>query len=454
MRKMLRNRRGSVAFATVIALIPLIGAIALGAEAGSWYVTKQRAQNAADAAAYSGGLRLACTLAAGNTGVTCGDTQTVDYRGKQFAAQNAFCNAGDTSYPGSTCPTLSTGTTQSVQIDQPGSNQVRATVSQTQPAYLAALLGLSTVTIGASAVAQVDQPSANPCILSLKDPLGFQGSVNVSSKGCSIASDNDTTTGINFTGNNGIQLNAPTYTVGGCFQTNNSGTQCDSVQTYQQKVPDPLSALNTAVAALKLTDFPKGPCSGSTAVPYETGQCYNAGNPAFPTPLSGTYYFSGNVKINGSPTITSGSNPAIGTNGATLIFFGGATLTITGTPTIQLTAVTHDIPTPPAPIPATGPSVLAPVMSLMTGLLIYDGEAYSKKGVNISGTSASYFNGMVYVPNAPVTYAGNSGSSAPFPGCYQVIAYGVTFQGNPTLDNSGCPSGAPILKVQTVRLVQ
>ena len=65
MRNLLHCRRGSVAFATVVALVPLIGVVALGAEAGSWYVTKQHAQNAADAAAYSGGLRLACsTLAA------------------------------------------------------------------------------------------------------------------------------------------------------------------------------------------------------------------------------------------------------------------------------------------------------------------------------------------------------------------------------------------------------
>ena len=61
MRNLLRCRRGSVAFATVIALVPLIGVVALGGEAGSWYVTKQHAQNAADAAAYSGGLRLACS---------------------------------------------------------------------------------------------------------------------------------------------------------------------------------------------------------------------------------------------------------------------------------------------------------------------------------------------------------------------------------------------------------
>ena len=54
MHNLLRCRRGSAAFATVVALVPLIGVVALGAEAGSWYVTKQHAQNAADAAAYLG----------------------------------------------------------------------------------------------------------------------------------------------------------------------------------------------------------------------------------------------------------------------------------------------------------------------------------------------------------------------------------------------------------------
>src|SRR5690349_6487937 len=98
MRKMLRNRRGSVAFATVIALIPLIGFVALGAEAGSWYVTKQHAQNAADAAAYSGGLTLACQLSSST--INCLDTRSVTYRGKQFAAQNAFC---DSSFSTATC---------------------------------------------------------------------------------------------------------------------------------------------------------------------------------------------------------------------------------------------------------------------------------------------------------------------------------------------------------------
>ena len=143
--------------------MPLIGVVALGAEAGSWYVTKQQAQNAADAAAYSGGLSLACSISKSST---CDQAQDYVYRGKQFADQNSFCDPRDksSSYPCANSPP--TGTTQTVQIDQPTSSRVRAIVSQQQPAYLATVLGLSTVNIGATAIAEVKQ-LANPCVLGI-----------------------------------------------------------------------------------------------------------------------------------------------------------------------------------------------------------------------------------------------------------------------------------------------
>ena len=75
MHNLLRCRRGSAAFATVVALVPLIGVVALGGEAGSWYVTKQHAQNAADAAANSGGWSLVCSINA-QKGVPCADTNS------------------------------------------------------------------------------------------------------------------------------------------------------------------------------------------------------------------------------------------------------------------------------------------------------------------------------------------------------------------------------------------
>jgi Flp pilus assembly protein TadG len=196
MHNLLRCRRGSAAFATVVALVPLIGVVGLGAEAGSWYVTKQHAQNAADAAAYSGGLQLACSNVA-----SCTDTQTVAYRGKEFAAQNAFCNAGDTSYPGSQCvTTLPTGTSQAVQINTltawngVNGNFVQATVSQQQPKYLVGVLpGMSSspVTIGATAIAQVNSLPTPACALALTGSISFQGSPNINAPGCSMAS-NDT----------------------------------------------------------------------------------------------------------------------------------------------------------------------------------------------------------------------------------------------------------------------
>ena len=131
--------------------------------------------------------------------------------------------------------------------------------------------------------------------------------------------------------------------------------------------------------------------------------------------LNGTYFFNGDVEI-GNVTGT-----------ATLILFGSATLgKTTGNPSIQLTAQTNP-QVPPA---------LSSVSNLMKDLLIYDPEPWSKKGVNITGNSSSYFNGTVYVPNAPLTYAGNSSVSTP--GCFQVIAYAVKFSGNTKLDNSKC----------------
>jgi hypothetical protein len=440
--------------------VPLIGVVALGAEAGSWYVTKQRAQNAADVAAYSGGLWLACSLAQQTGVTTCADTQSLDYRGKEFAAQNAFCNTGDTTtYPGSRCATLPSGISQTVTITTPSATRVQATVSQQQPAYLATVLGLSTVNIVATAIAEVDIPKQNlPCVLALHDPITFQGSPTLSSPNCGIASNSTAANSIGFVGNHGIELNAPSYTSGNCSQT--GGNQCNNVNTYQQPITDPLSGLNAPISSLKTTDFSDGACQQppSTITPLPAygapKNCYYDGfsfqnNQTYT--LNGVYFFAdGPISIQGNTTIT-------GT--ATLIllppkFVGpkdnGASLNITGNPTIQISA-----PSSVSSTQVPAPLASSTVLKLMIDLLIYDPEPNSKKGVNISGNSSSYFNGTVYVPNADVTYGGNSSASAPVPGCYQVIAYGVTFSGNTNLDEKKCNQDHAVQpQISTVRLVQ
>jgi hypothetical protein len=76
---------------------------------------------------------------------------------------------------------------------------VQAIVTQQQPAYLAAVLNLTTVNIGATAIAKV-QKLANPCALALTGSLSFQGNPDIDTPTCGLASNSTAKNAIDFTG--------------------------------------------------------------------------------------------------------------------------------------------------------------------------------------------------------------------------------------------------------------
>jgi Flp pilus assembly protein TadG len=449
MRRLLRSRRGTVAFAAVIAAIPLIGVVGLGAEAGSWYVTKQHAQNAADAAAYSGALRLACTLGAAG-GTPCADTQPYDYRGKQFAAQNAFCNAGDTAYPGTRCVTPSAGTSQTVTIatatsaagpwtNPAGASFVRATVNQTQPTYLAAVLGMSTVTIGAQAIAQVQQV-AQPCVLALTGSISFQGSPNINA-GCGLASNSTAKNALDFTGGGMTLTSTPLYAAGGCT---GSTTFCGKALTNSPPITNPFAALD-AITMPTLSN-----CTGSVFTAYSAAtKCKNnnfsiSGNASKSPPAltGGVYFIWGTLSLHGGATI-SGTALFILLPGASIDTAGGSAITITGNASVSSSQVPTEFSS------YTTPSCTASNTCLFNNLAIYD---QSNVGITMKGNSNVTFNGDMYLPNAQVTFQGNPTVSA----CGQLVAKAVAFNGNATFDNSGCKNnfhtGTP--QTQVVALVK
>ena len=314
MRNIIQNRRGTIAFATVVALIPVIGVVALGAEAGSWYVTRTHAQSAADAAAFSGGLKLACTLSPS----TCSDAQTLDYRGKEFAAQNSFCAGGDTTtYPGSKCASsLGKGTSQSVQIaslttwNGINGNYVQATVSQQQPTYLASVLGIKTVSIGATSIAAVKGLPKPPCALSLTGSISFQGSPNINAPSCGMASNDPAANALNFTGG-GMTINLGSLSAaGGCT---GATTFCSKAFTYTSPIANPFSALDGALNTLCGAN-PSLPtkcglpvCSGSTLVAYTAA-----------TPCTND---SLHITSNSTETLSPGGNTGCPTSASSCIYF-------------------------------------------------------------------------------------------------------------------------------------
>lgn len=438
MRNLLRSQRGSAAFATVIALVPLIGAVALGAEAGSWYVTRQQAQNAADAAAYAGALRLSCTIA----GATC-DT-SVDYRSREFAAQNTFCNSGD-SYPGC-ASSLPSRISRAVQVDignySAGSfttppagtgNAVRVRVSQQQPAYLAAVLGAtSPVNIPAQAIALVQNPS-KVCGLALgPDPNGggalkIGGNVTNNGTGCPLMSDASVqfASTPSFTGSGwGV------YGATGCSP---SSACADPHVTHNYFMPpamDPLLGLQTASFNTRTSPSTK-PCGGnvtngqtcslnpnSASGVYSDLKVNSGGTVNF---ASGTYFFY-------NATITFGGT--VSGTGVTLILLGNSSLTINGG-NVNLSAPTTNT-----------------FSSALNGVLIDD---QTTANVNIGGNGVIKLAGAMYFPKADVSFGGTTQPTNTT--CSEVIAKTLTMTGTPYLSTDACVP-ATVAYTQVVALVQ
>jgi hypothetical protein len=460
MRGLVNCRRGSAAFATAAALVPLIGVVALGAEAGSWYVTKQRAQNAADAAAISGALRLACTLGA----IPCADTQTVDYRGKEFAAQNYFCNSGDsTAYPGRRCATsLPTGISQAVQIDigdynagtfttpaAGNGNAVRATVSQQQPAYLAVVLGLSTVPIPAQAIALVQNPK-NVCGLGLgrysgsgspTSALEFQGSETMSGGGCGFQSDNTVKYASTPTFNGSGWA---VYASQGCVNSGN----CNPGVPYNYSMPtatNPLSKLDTE--SFNTTASGSGnPCTGFHG---NNANVDSHNSPCNIAPNTPTTAYGGNLTVSSTGTATfqtggtfffkdssiSLSGNVTGTN-VNIVLLGNSSISITGG-TVNLSANFNN---------ATYPD--------LDGVLI-DDQAPNRANLQVTingGAGVTIaLGGAMYFPNVDVTMSGNSQNANT--ACTEVIANSIDFSGGTSyLSTSQCASGT-VPTTQVVVLV-
>jgi hypothetical protein len=449
---LLSCRRGSVALATVIALVPLIGVVAFGAEAGSWYVIRQHAQNAADAAAYSGGLQLACSLSGGGN---CDTAHDYVYRGKQFADQNKFCDPRDTSSLYSCANSPPTGTTQTVQIDQPTAVRVRARVSQQQPVYLAKVLGLfpDGANIGAQAIVEVTNPK-DLCALGLgpsAPALTIGGSSAIQGNGCALMS--DTSVKYNSTPN----LSGPGWAVdavGGCKA---STSHCDLSDI---KVPFNYNMLPAANPLKKLDDVSTAPFNtrtgntGSAATsitcpalpPLPNGsKCYklqpndssgaytgnftwnNKDNVTFAAP--GTYFF-----YNASISMTGANVSGAGVN---IVLLGNSSLSINGG-TVNLSALSNNTTYP-----------------ILSGVLIDD---QSTGAVNITGNGTVALGGAMYFPKADVTYNGTVQNTSTAPNtittCAQVIGKTLTMGGNLTyLSTQGCAPGT-VAKTQVVALVQ
>jgi Flp pilus assembly protein TadG len=397
------DQSGNYTIIAALALPVLVGFGSLGTEYGTWVYTHQNMQGAASSAAVS------ATVAANPT-----------TEAKAIAASYGFTDGVNN---------------VSVTLDQPpaagpyvsNTSASEVVIQQSQPRMLSALFGSDPVTISARAVA-LAKPS-NGCVLALdrsaSGALTEQGSTQVTLTGCSVY-DNSANAAAMSTG--GTFTADSVNVVGGISGSTSGITTTNGIRTGVAAASDPYS--NVAIPSFSGCDQNNFSAHSSMTINpgvYCNGISLNAG--AVVTMNPGIYIIDqGSLFVRGGATLKG--------TGVTIIFTSSthsnyATATINGNATINLTASN------------TGP----------TAGLVFFGDRNMPTGTNfkLNGGSAQSFGGAIYLPQAALSYSGNSAASN---GCTQIIADTVTFTGNSNVALNCSGYGTQAIGYPTATLVE
>lgn len=448
-RRPLTDRRGATAVVFALAGTIVIGFVGLGTEGGTWYLTRRNAQNAADAAAYAGAVRLSSTQT--NLGISLANARTQ-------AVAAATDTATQNSFTTGTSSTIVTVATPPVAPSSFAGNitAVQVTVQRTRPRMLSGLFLTSDPVIIARGVASL--LSQGPaCMLALGGGLSIGGNATVNAGSCTLASNDTASDGIKIFGSATVTAGS-LASAGGCEGCGDpSHASLTSPYTaYAAPTANPFAYLDTKVlptssSCYNITGLNNG--NGSISIsplvmpPPQPGKVICAfkltnGIVHF---QPGTYYFyNTNFTIDGGtvdcPNCTGG-------NGVTLVFTGSpfnqiGGPVINGNATVNLTAPSRGFSQDPD----------------YDGILFFrDPRATSNSGnaqVKINGGANTALTGGMYFPNSSIEYSGNSSTSQ----CSVLVAGAISLTGNTGVNVSNCggllnmPGLAP--QLQVVRLVE
>ncbi|MGG5817312.1 pilus assembly protein TadG-related protein [Falsiroseomonas sp. HW251] len=504
------DRRGATAAAFGIMATVVVGMAGLATEAGRWYDIRRDAQNAADAAALAGAVRLQYAYGALNSSFSNSQTQGIA-AATDVATRNGFTNATSSNTVTVNSPPATgsyTGNNRAVEVR----------IWRNQPRFISGLFaaaGSTTQEIYARGVA-ASQVIGSACVLALSDATG-QGGITLSGNsstyapGCVLASNAPGSDSIYFNGNSTNVIVSNLQSLGGCMNNNSacsynqtctaasntislcngppvSGIATDdpylayqsilsnsspSAITSSTSFSQPGNNVNSALTLSPVTD--SGWVYQGTQYPYYLiTTSVNVKNGGTLLLKPGTYFFMNGAGLDVSGTVCAvpasyalTTCPSVGsissTVGVTLVFLRGCsgqtctagTMSVSGTAQLQA--------------PTTGP---------YRGMLIYregktvNGVASTElSGNRTSGScsnmqvcwganSTSRLTGAIYAPLATIGAGGNgtstSASSVSAQGCLTLVGGEVRMQGVSSV-TTNCESnfGSTIApQIRVVRLLE
>lgn len=411
-----RSENGQVLVMAALSITVLLGIVALATDVGIMLHEKRILQTAADSAAIAGAAQLSNAASNPGGGATHCNSNTNNcwyYAALTDALQNGIPNSSVTA---SNPPTLGPHTSSN--------GYVEVIVTQSQPTIFMRLFNTSSMAVSARAVA-TNTPWTN-CVYTMgtgpTPDITIKGSDTLSLPTCGIVDAMAANPSISTNGQSQIITPSVQVPTGGGFTganvVNSGGTAVTASQT-STPITDPLAGKVPTPSGYTCGAQPAGTTLGPAS---STGVvCYNglsfSGNGSY-TFNPGVYVINGNFSTTGSLSITG--------SGVTIYMLSGS-FTLGGTGAITLSAPTST------------------QNSTYENILFYQPSS-NTSAIDLGGTGAGTFKGIIDAPGADFTLHGTSGGSL----SVDLIVKTLTIKGTPIINAYVPLTGGPLTNVSLV----
>ena len=410
LRSNLRSKRkGVIVITFALGTFMLCGFAGLALDVTYLQMWKRKAQTAADAAAQSAAIELKRTRS----------SSSASSAALSDAAANGFVHGVDATVTVQNPPASGghAGDTKFAQIF----------VSKDAPTYFMRVFGRDAVTVGASAVSGLAQ--MDPCVFvmdpTINNSMQLGGGPNVQMS-CGIQINSNSPSALQVTG--GAVVNTLSFNVVGGAQISNTATITPIPQTSMPSEDDPLSwRVSPSVGGCNYNNFHiSGGGRNNNAINLDPG-VYCGGidinSDRRVNMAAGLYVMAGGgFKISSQAEV----------NGTDVTIFNTATAT-RGHGAISITG-------------GGQVNLQAPRSGTYEGMLIFEDRKIFDNGPNhIEGQATSSIEGIIYMPNSVLNFAGGSGTNAQYSG---IVSNTLAFTGQSTFRSnySVLANGSPLMR--------
>ena len=430
LKKLWRDRRGNALVIAGASLPLIIGSAGLATDTVQWALWKRQLQRAADSAALAG----AYAEAEGNAVSTCNN-----YTSSTYAQPVGWDVRKNNKVWATTTCTLQNPPTSGSYTSDHFAVKVNLSVQQSLP--FSGMFVSTAPTIAAAATATLID-SGQFCMVALNnttDPGITIGGSSNSNLGCgAISNSTSSTSSVDPNGSAYNFTASPIASVGGMPSSIIGGSD---LQPYHIAEPDPFAGKypTSVPSGMTCNNFQShsytvnnggnnnnGNGNNNSGPTHLTAGCYTQFNPSG----GGTYIMDSGTYYLNNTDFSPGGGVTIQGTGVTIILTGTnpGSIQLDGNETVQLTA---------------------PTSGTYAKMLFIQASNATTNNVNkINGTSASYFDGAMYLPTGEIQFNGTSSASTQ---CAMVVGWTIDLSGNTNLQNSLTrPDGTPCQANETV----